>query len=328
MIKLANLRISFRATEFILSILVPLTVLVLSAALLFSATVLFHLDASASTTAAEQKNQKTFVSPEAAGNALAAAWRSDSEDDLVAIFGAVGVDLVNSGDPIADREARKRLAAAYDARHRFEKVGEEAAQFIIGEQEFPYPIPLVKRGNGWYFDTAAGAEEILDRRIGRNELNAIEVCRAYVEAQREYAASFHEYARKIESTSGTHDGLYWPTKESEKQSPLGPLIAHAADEGYGSGPAEAFAYHGYYYRILTRQGEHAPGGLLDYVVGGRMTAGFALLAFPAKYGNSGIMTFIVNQDGIVFEKNLGPETASIARKISQYDPDASWKIHN
>jgi hypothetical protein len=280
--------------------------------------------------------QQTFASPEQAAEALAAAWRSDSKPDLVKIFGPAGVKLVSSGDEVADKNAKEQLAAAYDAQHSIVGIGDKKAQLIIGKEEFPFPIPLVKRGNAWRFDTQAGAEEILDRRIGRNELNAIGVCRAYIEAQREYAAKDrsgngpHEYAMKIASADDRHDGLYWQAKQGEEESPLGPLIASAADEGYSSAGKEAMLspYHGYYYRILTRQGPHAPGGALNYVAKDRMTEGFSLVAYPAEYGNSGIMTFIVNQDGIVFEKNLGPHTAKIARQMTQYDPDRSWKIHH
>ncbi len=278
--------------------------------------------------------QQMFASPEQAASALAAAWHADSEPDLLKIFGPAGVKLVSSGDEVADRRVHARLAAAYDTQHRIVSTGEQGALLVIGAEEFPFPIPLEKVGDSWRFDTAAGAEEILDRRIGRNELNAISVCRAYVDAQREYASEdrigngLREYAMKIASTGDQHDGLYWPVMPGEKESPLGPLIAAAAAEGYSaSGNGQMLApYHGYYYKILTAQGPHAPGKAYSYVVNGRMTRGYALVAFPATYGNSGIMTFIVNQDGIVFEKNLGKDTAKIARQMTQYDPDRTWKI--
>lgn len=277
----------------------------------------------------------TFASPEEAAQALASAWRSGSKPAILKIFGKEGARLVSSGDAIADKNAKARLAASYDAQHRIEPLGEGRAQLVIGKEEFPFPIPLVKRGNAWRFDTRAGREEILNRRIGRNELNAIEVCRAYVEAQQDYAAKdalgngLHEYAMKIASREGGHDGLYWQAGENEEQSPFGPLIAGAAAEGYGQDGGEMLSpYHGYYYRILTQQGTHAPGGAQNYIVKGHMTKGYALVAFPAEYGNSGVMTFIVNQDGIVFEKNLGPATAKLARQMTLYDPDRSWKVHN
>ena len=194
------------------------------------------------------------------------------------------------------------------------------------------PIPVVEQGNRWHFDTQASAQKIIDRRVGRNELNVIEVCRAYVAAQREYASKdrlgdgLHEYAQTLESNSGQHDGLYWDAAAGEEQSPFGPLVARARVEGYtGEGRhGRSAPYHGYYFRILTSQGPHAPGGARNYLVGGHMTGGFALLASPAKWGDSGIMSFLVNQDGIVFQKNLGPDTAQLARQITQYDPDLGW----
>lgn len=290
------------------------------------------VSASADASTATAK-QETFASPEQAGEALAAAWRRGSKADILKIFGPAGVKLVSSGDAIADREAKKHLAAAYDKQHKFERDGNAKALLVIGEREFPFPIPLVRQANVWRFDTHAGADEILNRRIGRNELEAIEVCRAYVESQFDYADKdplgngLHEYAMKIVSSGDKHDGLYWPTKPGDEESPLGPLFARAADEGYNSASANMLApYHGYYYRILTRQGTNAQGGASNYLINGHMTGGFALVTFPAKYGSSGIMTFIVNQDGIVFQKNLGPDTARIARRMTTYDPDQTWRI--
>jgi hypothetical protein len=210
----------------------------------------------------------------------------------------------------------------------------DKATLVIGTEEWPFPIPLVKHGGVWHFDTAAGEQEILNRRIGRNELNAMEVCRNYVQAQREYAADVvgekkaAEYAEKIFSSPGLHDGLYWPVKEGEPQSPIGPEMAHARAEGYDSTSQDAGRepYHGYFYKILTRQGAMASGGARDYVVDGHMTGGYALIAFPAKYGDSGVMTFIVNQAGIVFQKDLGPNTATVAAAITEYNPDMTWKM--
>ncbi len=316
-----------------MALIVPLQGLFMSTALLLLADVVIPAGSFAADRAIGSK-QATFDSPEQAADALASAWRNASKPDLLKIFGPAGMKLVSSGDAVADKNAKEKLAAAYEVRHRIERVGEEAAQLIIGNEEFPFPIPMVKRHNLWHFDTAAGAEEILDRRVGRNELNAIEVCLAYVDAQRDYAAGkfrsdgLRQYAMKIASTDDKRDGLYWQAEGGEEESPFGPLIARAADEGYSSGSKEILSpYHGYYYRILTRQGEHAPGGAMDYVAEGRMARGYALIAFPASYKNSGVMTFIVNQDGIIFEKNLGPNTATIARTIAQYDPDPSWKVH-
>jgi hypothetical protein len=204
---------------------------------------------------------------------------------------------------------------------------------VVGSEDWAWPIPIVRQGDRWHFDTAAGLQRIIDRRVGRDELNVIEVCRAYVSAQREYASmerlanGTQEFAQHFGSSPGKHDGLYWAATAGSPQSPLGPLVAAARQEGYTvDGGAEVRTpYHGYYYRILTRQGSHASGGARDYIVGGHMTGGFALLAYPAKWGDSGIMSFLVNQSGVVFEKNLGPETARLAQQITQFDPDLSWK---
>ncbi|HTX49682.1 MAG TPA: DUF2950 domain-containing protein [Caulobacteraceae bacterium] len=284
---------------------------------------------------AAQPGGESFASPERAVAALAGAWHGGRAADLLAIFGPSGQKLVTSGDPVAERNARRRLAASYDQRHRIERGAGGEAILVIGNDEWPYPIPLVRQGSGWRFDVKAGAEQILDRRIGRDELNAIAVSRAYVVAQREYAAEdpmhsgLHEYAQQVASSDGRRDGLYWPVAAGDRQSPLGPLVATAEAKGYPAPPATAGGrspFEGYDFRILTRQGPQAPGGAKSYVVNGHMTGGFALVAYPDKWGDSGVMTFLVNQNGIVFEKNLGPDTASAAREISAYDPDRSWKI--
>jgi hypothetical protein len=275
---------------------------------------------------------EVFASPEQAAEALAAAWHSGRRAALRAIFGPAAVRLVSSGDPVAEHQAREKLAASYDARHQIETDGTSKAVLILGDDAWPYPIPLVKQAAGWRFDVKAGAEQVLDRRIGRNELHAIEVCRAYVEAQRDYAANDplggrHEYAQRLASVGQMHDGLYWRVAPGEAESPLGPLVAAAEARGYRVASAEGRApFQGYFYRILTRQGDNASGGAKNYIVGGHMTGGFALVAFPATYGNSGVMTFVVNQDGIVFEKNLGRNTAAIARRMTTFDPDESWRI--
>jgi hypothetical protein len=289
------------------------------------------LGVAVSALAADQ--QRTFASAEAAAAALDAAWQSGSQSDLLAIFGPAGEKLVNSGDPVADQAARNRLAAAYAEQHHIELDGDRKAVIVLGKDEWPYPIPLERPGFGWKFDTAAGAEQIIDRRVGRNELNAINVCRGYVDAQREYAAEDplhdgrHEYAQKVLSSDGRRDGLYWPASRSDDESPLGPLVAAAEAGGYPSpSEREQVPFHGYFYRILTRQGPNAPGGAHDYVVNGHMTGGFALVAYPARWGDAGVMTFIVNQDGIVFQKNLGHFTGFRARHMNAYDPDQSWSI--
>jgi hypothetical protein len=277
--------------------------------------------------------QKTFATPEAAVDALIAANRGNHIGKLLDILGPQSAELIHSGDPIADRHARERFVAAYDKAHKLERDSDNKAILIVGEDEWPLPIPLIRTRARWRFDTKAGAEEILNRRIGRNELTVIEVCRAYVAAQREYAAKnlgpggSAEYAQHFMSTIGERDGLYWPVKAGEEESPLGPLIARARAAGYrpGTPHLKPRPYYGYYFRILTQQGQNAPGGARNYIVNDHMTGGFALIAYPATYADSGIMTFIVNQDGIVFQKNLGPDTASIARQITQYDPDATWQ---
>lgn len=279
-----------------------------------------------------------FASPEQAVDAFVAAARANDAGALVRVFGSAGQAIVNSGDPVADRDARAHFVARYDAGHKIERAGDDKATLVIGTEEWPFPIPLVRTGSRWHFDVAAGAQEILNRRVGRNELNAIEVCRSYVQAQRDYAAdlaAMHqpaEYAQKFVSTPGKHDGLYWPAQAGEKESPIGPAMARARAEGYGSSADSGDAastqhapYHGYHYAILTRQGAAAPGGAKDYIVDGHMVGGFALIAFPATYGDSGVKTFIVNQDGIVYEKDLGPDTATIAKAITEFNPDAGWK---
>jgi hypothetical protein len=281
--------------------------------------------------AAAGKPQVDFATPEKAADALVEAERRDDQHELLRILGPSGDKLIHSGDAVADRASRQRLIDAYDRAHRIEAAGADAAALVVGPEDWSLPIPIVKQAERWHFDTAAGEQKIIDRRVGRNELNVIEVCRAYVAAQREYASKerlgdgLHEYAAKIASSPGKHDGLYWQASASEEQSPLGPLVASARKEGYTRkdhhGPAP---YHGYYFRILTRQGPHASGGAKNYIVTGHMTGGFALLAFPAKWGDSGIMTFAVNHHGIVFQRNLGPDTAHLAGDIKEFDPDLSW----
>jgi len=289
----------------------------------------------ASSGLAAQRSGETFASPEQAAQALAVAWHGGRAGDLLKIFGPAGQVLVRSGDPIAEANARRRFATFYDQRHRIDRGGGGEAILVIGYENWPYPIPIVPQGSGWRFDVKAGAEQILNRRIGRNELNAIAVARAYVEAQRDYAATdplrsgVHEYAQQLASTQGKRNGLYWPASAGAGQSPLGPLVATAEAKGYPApppAPAARTPLGGYYFRILLAQGPQAPGGAKSYLVGGHMTGGFALIAFPARWGDSGVMTFVVNQTGIVFEKNLGPDTTGAARRITAYNPDRSWKI--
>lgn len=291
------------------------------------------LTAASLATMSDASAQRAFATPDQAAEALASAWQSGSSDSLLAIFGPDGAKLVSSGDPVAERYARDRLAAAYAEQHHIEPANDGRTQIVLGKDDWPYPIPLVKQEEGWVFDVKDGAQQIVDRRVGRNELDAIESCRTFVQAQDDYASrdpmgtGLHEYAQKIASSEGKRDGLYWPVSEGEQESPLGPLVAAAEAQGYGRTSAEGLTpFHGYYFRILTRQGRHADGGPKDYLVNGHLTRGFALLAYPAKYGDSGVMTFIVSKAGIVFEKNLGPDTATIAAKITEYDPDRSWRV--
>jgi Protein of unknown function (DUF2950) len=237
--------------------------------------------------------------------------------------------IIDSGDPVADSNAREKFIAAYDAKHALELEGDGTQTLILGDDDWPFPIPLVNKAGEWQFDTKLGADEILRRRVGRNELSTIQVAEAYVQAQNEYAAldpaglGRGVYARRFLSKPGKKDGLYWPTKAGETESPLGDIAAKASVEGYKFG-GKPIPYHGYYYRILTRQGAGAPGGAYDYLVDAKLRGGFALLAYPSEYGNSGIMTFTVNHDGTVFEKDLGPETGRLAPKIEAFLPDSTW----
>ena len=273
--------------------------------------------------------QERFKTPDAAVDALVAAAKVGDNKAIVGVLGPQGKAIVSSGDPVADKSTREKFVSAYDAKHAIEREGDGTQTLILGDDDWPFPIPLVNRGGEWQFDTKAGLDEILRRRIGRNELSALQVCLAYVQAQNEYASldpgglGQHVYAQRIVSSRGKKDGLYWHTAEGETPSPLGELAAQASAEGYKAGAAP-IPYHGYYYRILKRQGTSAAGGAYDYLVNSKMIGGFALLAFPAEYGNSGIMTFMVNQDGTVYQKDLGLRTAQFAQKIESFDPDQSW----
>lgn len=271
--------------------------------------------------------QKSFGSLDEAVNALVAAIRAADRKALVEILGPQGNPLVWSGDDVADRAAFQRFAAAYERAHRFEGGGGKVVLYV-GDDDFPFPIPLVPDGPRWRWDTDAGDDELLNRRIGHNELSVIQVCLAYVDAQREYysrGTGLLEYAQRLESTRGKRDGLYWEAKPGEPESPLGPLVARARAAGYPLPPRGGpVPYHGYFYRILFAQGPDAPGGAYDFVVKGHMIGGFALVAYPAAYGASGIMTFVVNQDGVVYQKDLGTKTAQAAGAINAYNPDSTW----
>jgi len=274
--------------------------------------------------------QQSFKSPEEAVAALASATKDNWPKGVVTVLGADGADIVSSGDKIADETMREKFLAAYDAKHQVTMEGDTKAVMILGPEDFPFPIPLTRRGAAWQFDTAAGRLEILYRRIGRNELDAIQACLAYVDAQNEYAdknrasGAGATYAQRIVSRPNKKDGLYWPATPGEDASPLGELVAHATTEGYAIGE-DRTPFHGYYFKILTRQGPMAAGGEVEYVVRGKMIGGFALVAYPAEYGNSGVMTFVVNYTGTVFQKDLGERTEKIAERMTSFNPDQTWK---
>ena len=275
---------------------------------------------------------KTFKTPQAAVDALLAAAAESETGDLLAVLGPEGKDVVSSGDETADKAGRDALLAAAKDKTVLLTTTKNAVFLTLGPDSWPFPIPIVKGPKGWFFDTAAGKEELISRRIGRNELRAIALCQAFVTAQREYAQTSRNgasgvYAQRLLSSEGKRDGLYWPAKGGEPESPLGPLAAEAANDGYevkasASGPKP---FHGYFFRIMTAQGANAPGGAKSYVADGKMTGGFALVAWPAEYRVSGVMTFVVNQTGIVFEKDLGQQTAERAKVMDQFDPDITWK---
>ena len=293
----------------------------------FSALVLIFAFIISSTPASAQK---TFSSPEDAVKAAIAAARSNNDNELLAIFGPQAKEILFSGDPVADKQRRAEFVAAYDQANRLSTEGEDRI-LIAGKQDWPFPIPIVKKGQSWMFDTEQGKQEVLNRRIGGNELFTIQTMLAIVDAEREYAMKDRdrngllEYAQKFLSDPGKQNGLYWEAKAGEPESPLGPIMVQARSQGYGAKITTAPGpYHGYYYRILTAQGKDAPGGAYSYFVKGKMIGGFAVVAYPAEYGNSGIMTFIVNYDGKVFQKNLGPNTAAVAKSMKEYNPDKTW----
>jgi hypothetical protein len=275
--------------------------------------------------------QKAFPGVGAAMDAFVSAVAAGDTAALAAILGPGSEDIISSGDPVADKTLLEQFVGAMRARTVIEYDGDDHVNFSIGDDEWPVPIPLVQETGGWRFDTAAGREEILNRRIGRNELHAIAVLRGIVDAQEEYAdtdptkSGVRQYAQRILSSQGQRDGLYWPVTEGEEESPLGELIAAAVKEGYGGADtSKPVPYHGYYFRLLKEQGKDAPGGARSYLKEGRMTGGFGVVAWPADYGNSGVKTFIVNQRDLVFEKDLGADTEKLAASIAAYDPDASW----
>ena len=274
--------------------------------------------------------QKAFKSTDAAVEELVKAVRDGDRKAILVVLGRKASDIVSSGDTVADEAAFKRFVAAYDAKHQLTMQGDNKAIMVLGQEDFPFPIPLVRENGMWQFDTDAGLDEILYRRIGRNELDVIQTCLAYVDAQDEYAekdrtgAGVGVYAQRVISSPGKKDGLYWPDVQGNDVSPLGEFVAEATAQGYRVGGGRT-PYHGYYYKILTQQGPAAAGGELDYVVHGKMIGGFALVAYPAEYRNSGVMTFIVNHAGVVYQKDLGPRSAELAEKMTEFNPDKTWK---
>ena len=276
---------------------------------------------------------QTFASPDDAGNALLTAAKSGDPNAVIAVFGPDSKDIVVTGDPVQDKNTAAQVIAAYTAMHRWRKMPDESQILLIGAENFSFPIPLKKNPAGqWYFDVAAGREEILARRIGRNELSVMDVCMALADAQAEYYSmrhddgSTHQFATKFISDTGKQNGLYWESPEGHPKSPLGPLAVFATNEGYSLKPDSHAPFHGYYFHMLTRQGANVPGGAKDYVVNGKMTGGFAFIAYPAEYRNSGVMTFIINQDGVLLQKDFGTATPQTAAAMTEFNPDSSWTV--
>jgi hypothetical protein len=276
---------------------------------------------------AQQTGQKTFSSPEDASHALVTAAQSNDEKTMLDILGPDGKQIVSSGDETEDANNRANFVEKYQEMHRLVQEPDGNTTLYIGAENWPTPIPLVNQGKSWYFDTEAGKKEILYRRIGQNEISTIRVCQELVAAQKEYYSAQHnEYAQTIFSDEGQHNGLYWKAADGASQSPIGPLVAAAVAEGYAKGQAGApTPYQGYYFHILTRQGKNGPSGAKSYVVNGKMTGGFAFVAYPAEYRSSGVMTFIVNEDGVVYEKDLGKKTDVVAKGMKEYKLNSSWQ---
>jgi hypothetical protein len=276
---------------------------------------------------------ETFASPENAGQAIYAAAKNGDGNGLVAIFGPEAKELIFSGDPVQDKAGLDLFTSRYDEMHRWGKLANGGMVLDIGAENYPFPFALLKNTSGqWYFDSSSAKKEILARRVGGNELSALDVLNAIADAQAEYFSETHDdshvrqYAQKFISDDGKQNGLYWkPADDNQPESPLGPLAAYASAEGYAGNSQAPQPFHGYLYRILTRQGEKAHGGAKEYIVNGAMTGGFAVLAYPAEYGNSGVMSFLINQDGEVFEKNLGESTSDAAKAIAGFNPDETWK---
>ena len=275
--------------------------------------------------AAQQQGQKTFSSSEEASHALFTAAQSNDENTLLEIFGADGKEIVSSGDPVQDSNSRADFVKRFEQMHRLKKEPDGTTTLYVGAENWPLPIPLMRANGVWYFDTPAGKTEILYRRVGRNEMSAIMVSEQLATAQKEYYAQQHrQYAQKIFSDEGQQNGLYWKVAAGEAPSPIGPLVAQA--ESYGRGKETTTSpYRGYYFHLLTGQGKNAPGGATSYIVEGKMTGGFAFVAYPAEYRSSGVMTFIVDKQGIVYQKDLAKDTVAIGKVMTKYEPDPTWR---
>jgi hypothetical protein len=301
-----------------------------SAMLLLSALFAFSLVLSVSAQG-QEAGQKTFASPEEAGKALQQAVQSSGTADDLGVLGASAANIVASGDAVQDNNNREIFLKRFQQMNRWAQESNGDETLYIGAENWPFPIPLKKNASGqWYFDTKDGVQEILFRRIGKNELEAIEVCENLADSQEEYfqglhdGSTVHQYAQKIISDEGKQNGLFWKVPEGEPESPIGPLVAHATAQGYGAEGGKPEPFHGYYFHTLKAQGAHAPGGAKNYIVNGNMTGGFAFVAYPAEYRNSGVMTFLIDKMGVVFQKDLGPNTTDTAKAMTSYNPDKTW----
>jgi hypothetical protein len=281
---------------------------------------------------ARAADQRTFATPAEAVQALLKAAEDSNQDEMLAVLGDDGKDLVFSGDPVQDKSGMESFVKSYNTKHSIVEQDMKTRILRVGASDWELPIPIVNDGGKWRFDTATGRQELIYRRIGYNELGAIAACRGYIDAQKDYASAGHDglpagvYAQRLISSAGKQDGLYWETAEGDPPSPAGPLLARASDDGYATGGVgKAQPYHGYFYRVLKAQGTAAKGGAKSYLSDGKLTEGVALVAFPAQYKVSGVMTFIINQRGVVYQKDLGEKTADMATAMTAYDPDSTWK---
>jgi hypothetical protein len=298
----------------------------------FAAFVLFALSLGGTFVSAfaQQAGQRTFAAPEDAGRTFFAAMQAQDEQSLLSILGPAGKDVISSGDPVEDMDARVGFVVNYQEMHRFVTEPDGGVSLVVGAENWPFPIPLVKNNGSWYFDTVVGKEEILFRRIGRNELAAMGACHDLVDAQKEYFARLSgnlakQFAQKLVSDEGRHNGLYWQGAYNQFDSPINPLIAFAHAKGPTDQAYDQLPFNGYFFRILTSQGPHARGGAKNYIVNGKMTGGFAFVAYPVGYRTSGVLTFIVNRSGIIYGKDLGPDSTKLAEAMMSYDPDSTWQ---